>query len=126
MIFFSPKGNIKKQEISDVCVRYENIMAEDEVIIFFDREVIPSYPPYNVYYPNNDNGIIEREFEYSQKIVVPIDKSSAAKDMFKRVIDFFIFLKSKIECDMLVASELHNEICLLKDEKMKWTKSFNY
>ena len=80
--------------------------------------------PYNVY----DSGIIGDEFEYAQLILFDIKKENASVDKYKEIIRFFLSLKEKINSDILVTSDVHNDICLLQAEETIWSRelSFDY
>lgn len=118
--YYSLSSNfiIEKNENS---VTYEVVKGEDDVIISFVNE---KKAPYNVY----DSKIIGDEFEYVQLIIFDIKKESASKEKYREVIRFLIYLKEKINSDILITSDVHNDICLLQDEKTIWSQelSFDY
>ena len=78
--------------------------------------------PYNVY----DSGIIGEEFEYAQLILFDIKKENASVDKYKEIIRFFLCLKEKINSDILVTSDVHNDICLLQDEVIIWSQELPF
>ncbi len=116
--FFSPKGNIIREN-SGKCVTYEDISDENKVTISFIDE---KKPPYNVY----DSNIINDEFEYVQLILFDIEKEKASIDSYKEIIRFCIYLKGKIDSDILVTSDVHNDICLLKEKEILWSENLSF
>ena len=81
-------------------------------------------PPYNVY----DSNIIGNEYEYVQLILFDLEKENASIDEYKKIIAFFIYIKEKIDSDILVTSDIHDDICLLVENEVIWSKHlpFNY
>lgn len=113
--FFSPESNIIKQN-SNEGVIYENISNKNEIIISFVSE---KKAPYNVY----DSSIINDDFKYIQLIIFDIKKEEASIDKYKEIINFCIYLKEKIEGDILITTDVHDEICLLKKQKIIWSQN---
>lgn len=101
------------------CVTYEIVNSEDDVIISFINE---KAAPYNVY----DSNIIGDEFEYVQLILFDIKKEEASMDKYKNIIRFFIYLKEKINSDILITSDVHNDICLLQDKEIIWSQELSH
>lgn len=118
--FFSPKSDIIKKS-DEKCVTYEGVSSENKVSISF---ICDKKPPYNVY----DSNIISDEFEYIQLILFEMEKEEATIDSYKEIIRFCIYLNKKIDSDILVTSDVHDEICLLKRTETIWSKdlSFDY
>ncbi len=118
--YYSSESNIIRKKNKN-CVTYEAVNDEDDVIISFMNE---KKAPYNVY----DSNITGDEFEYVQLILFDIKKEEASIDKYKNIIKFFIYLKEKIESDILVTSDVHDDICLLQDKETIWSKelSFDY
>ena len=118
--FFSLKSNIIREKRGN-CVIYEGVSKESEVTISFVNE---KKPPYNVY----DSNIISDEFEYVQLILFDIKKEEATIDKYKNIISFLIYLREKIDSDILVTSDVHNDICFLEGKEIFWSKelSFDY
>lgn len=71
--------------------------------------------PYNSYY----SSIINEEFEYCQLLIFDIEKEEATKDIFERIVDYLIHLGSIIDSEILVTSEVHDEICLIKKDEIR-------
>lgn len=111
-------SNIIRENNGD-CVIYEIMNSEDDVIISFINE---KKPPYNVY----DSDIIGDEFEYVQLIVFDIKKEEATMDKYKKIIGFLIHLKEKINSDILITSDIHNDICLLRDKEIIKNKNIDF
>ena len=118
--FFSPKSDIIRS-YNEKYVIYDGMYSENKVTVFFKNEATP---PYNVY----DSNIINDEFEYAQLILFAIKKEEASIDIYRDIICFCIYLKGKIDSDILVTSEVHDDICLLKGKEIIWSKdlSFDY
>lgn len=118
--YYSSESNIIREENKN-CVTYEVVKGEDDVIISFIYE---KKAPYNVH----DSNIIGDEFEYVQLVLFDIKKEHAFTDKYKEIIRFLIYLKGKINSDILITSDVHNDICLLQDEETIWSQelSFDY
>lgn len=116
--FFSPKSDIIKKN-NEKCVTYEGISSENKVTISFMSE---KKPPYNVY----DSNIINDEFEYVQLILFDMKKEEASIDNYKEIISFCIYLKEKIDSDILVTSDVHDDICLLEGKEIIWSKNLSF
>ncbi|MDE7253469.1 MAG: hypothetical protein K2O32_11075 [Acetatifactor sp.] len=106
------------QENNGSCVTYKIVNSEDDVIISFINE---KKAPYNVY----DSNIIGDEFEYVQLILFDIKKEEATKDKYTKIIRFLIYLKAKINSDILITSDVHNDMCLLKDKEIIWSQELS-
>lgn len=115
--FFSLKSDFIRKK-SEKCVIYEGITSENKVTISFISE---KRPPYNVY----DSNIINDEFEYVQLLLFDIKKEKASIDTYKEVISFCIRLKDKVDSDILVTSDVHDDICLLKGNEIIWSKNIS-
>lgn len=102
--------NVIKQEIS-----YEIVNKHNDIIISFIKE---KTAPYNVY----DSDIIGNEFEFLQLIIFDIDKESSSTDEYKEIINFCEFLNEKIDSSILITSDMHDEICFLKENKIIWSE----
>lgn len=113
--FFSPKSALSKQICSNH-VTYEGITDENKVIISF---VNKKSSPYNIF----DSSIVNGEYEFTQLLLFEINKQDATIDTYKNVIEFCIYLRSKIQSDILVTSEVHDDICLLKEQEIIWAQN---
>lgn len=118
--YYSSESNIIREKNRN-CVTYEFVNGKDDVIISFINE---KRAPYNVY----DSNIIGDEFEYAQLILFDIKKENASVDKYKEIIRFLLCLKEKINSDILITSDVHNDICLLQAEETIWSRelSFDY
>lgn len=116
--FFSSKNTITKQ-VNERCVTYEGITENNKVIISFLCEEIA---PGNVW----DSNIIGGEFEFTQSLIFDIDKEYASVDTYKTIIEFCKHLKTKIESDILITSDMHNDMCLLKGQEIIWADSISW
>ncbi len=112
--FFLPENEIVVEKNEKYTI-YEGIRAENKVTISF---VYEKRPPYNVY----DSNIINDEFKYAQLILFDIEKEEASVDRCKEAINFYIYLKQKIDSDVLVTSDVHDDICLLRGKKIIWSE----
>ena len=68
-----------------------------------------------------DSNIINDEFEYVQLIIFDIKKEEATIDTYKEIISFCIYLNGKIDSDILITSDAHDDICLLKGKEIIWS-----
>ena len=113
--FFAPEGDITVQ-FNGRSITYEGFIDENILILFFVEERYS--PPHNVWVSD----ILKGEFEFAQLLIFNLEKEYSTIDTYKIVIDFFIFLHSFIDSDILVTSDAHNDICLLKDEDVIWAQ----
>lgn len=113
--FFAPTGDITVQ-FNGRSLTYEGFIDENILILFFVEERWS--PPYNIWVSD----ILKDEFEFAQLLIFNLDKEYSTIDTYKIVIDFFKFLHSFIDSDILVTSDAHNDICLLKDEDVIWAQ----
>lgn len=116
--FFLPQKNIVIHK-EKYCLTYENVFEDDSVVISFVSE---KKPPYNIY----DSSLCDGEFEYTQLVIFDIKKGESSIDKYKRIIDFCIYLKKNLSGDILVTSDAHSEICLLKEEDLIWGQNFSF
>lgn len=114
--FFHPKNSFTK-EVNKKCVTYSGIT--DEITISF---VCEKNPPSNIY----DSSIINDEYEFTQLLFFDVNKENATIDIYKIIIEFCKYLKTKIESNILVTSDVHNDICLLKEQEMIWSEDFSF
>lgn len=115
--YFSLSKNVVKQR-NKTSVTYEGVSKEDKIIISFVSE---KKPPYNVF----DSDIINGEYKYMQLIIFDIRKEESTIDIYKKIINFCIYIRSKIESDILVTSDAHDEICLLKKQDIIWNSNLS-
>ena len=101
------------------CTTYQNICNDNEIILSFVKE---KKPPYNIY----ESKITNHEFQYTQLIIFDIRKDKALKDTYIRIVDFFIDLSQEAGSDILVTSDMYDEICLIQSQGMIWSKTFPY
>ncbi|MCM1113250.1 MAG: hypothetical protein NC399_08370 [Muribaculum sp.] len=73
-----------------------------------------------------NSSIINGEYEFTQLLFFDANKENATIDTYKIIIEFCKYLKTKIESDILVTSDVHNDICLLKEQEMIWSKDFSF
>lgn len=116
--FFAPKNSFAKAA-GKKCVTYAGITEEDEITISFVSE---KNPPSNIY----DSSIINGEYEFTQLLFFDINKEKATIDTYKIIIDFCKYLKTKIESDILITSDVHNDICLLKEQEIIWAQDISF
>lgn len=116
--FFSINKHIIEQNDRNYTI-YENICDDNEIILSFVNE---KKPPYNIY----ESKITNCEFQYMQLIIFDIRKDKALKDTYIRIVDFFIDLSQETGSDILVTSDMHDEICLIQSKGIIWSKTFPY
>lgn len=114
MEFFLPDNDIIIEK-NKKYTRYKGIRDENNVTISF---ICEEQSPYNVY----DSNIMNDEFKYSQLILFEIKKEEASVDGYKEAVNFYISLKRIIDSDILVTSDVHDDICLLKGKEVIWAK----
>ena len=57
-----------------------------------------------------ESNITGGEFRYQQKVIIALDKENAGMDMVAKVIGFFIELSRKDRQEVLVKSDVHDDI----------------
>jgi len=77
--------------------------------------------PYNVF----DSEITNDEFEYNQLVAFDINKESATLENIQFILNFFIYIKKQVNSQILVTSDVHNDICLLRNEEIIYSKYFS-
>ena len=111
--YFSPQYKIMQnknmQEIS-----YKIANEHNDVIISFVQK---KAAPYNVY----DSDIIGDEFKFLQLIIFDMNKETSSTAEYKEIIKFCRYLKEKINSCILITSDMHDEICYLKENKIIWS-----
>lgn len=81
-------------------------------ISYFEKKA-----PFNIW----DSEILNHEYEYSQIIIFDLHKEIDYIEAYKSIIDFFVFLNKKIECEILVTSDVHNDICYINQD-IQWSE----
>lgn len=119
MVEFFPSKNSFTKEAGKKCVTYVGITDENEITLSFVSE---KNPPSNIY----DSSIINGEYEFTQLLFFDVNKENATIDTYKMIIEFCKYLKTKIESDILVTSDVHNDICLLKEQEMIWSEDISF
>ena len=113
--FFMPIGNIIIQK-DENCVTYDKIYENDNVVVSFIRK---KTPPYNIY----DSCLCNSEFEYTQLIIFDINKEYAHINTYNKIIDFCSFLNKKCKTDILITSDVYEEICLIGNKDTLWSNN---
>lgn len=101
-------------------IYYENICDKMFHYICFSKSYKSSY---YLSSPAIMSGIKGVEFEYEQAIYFSMNKTDLSKETIAQVIKFFACLRKKINCDILVVSDSHNEICQLKKGEFVWAEN---
>lgn len=55
-----------------------------------------------------------------------IEKEEATIDHYKEIVDFCFYLKEKIDSEILVTSDVHDDICLLEGTEVIWSKDISF
>ena len=118
--FFQSPHDILVQR-NTACVIYEGIDEDGVTVIYFNSD---SRPPYNIY----DSEITGGKFEFMQSIFLDIGKETATIDRFAKMISFCIYLYGKVKSEILVTSDVHDDICLVKAGEILWSEAlcFDY
>lgn len=102
------------QQKEERCIFYEGMKDGIVGIAFIEEERYP----YSIYISD----ILGKEYHMAQSIVFCTDKMQYSIDTYKKIIDFCIFLKSKITSNLLLTSDVHNEICFIYENGIIWAK----
>ena len=116
--YFLPKHEITSESLEH-CVSYEHIDENNNVIVYFSKE---EKPPQNIW----DSSICGGDFEYAQTIIFDINKEEACVAMYTKLLGFFLYLKRAVDGDILVTSDVHNDICLLQEKSIIWSQDLCY
>ena len=118
--FFQPPQDILMQR-DGTHVTYGGIDEDGVTVIYFNSD---SRPPYNIYVSEITGG----KFEYMQSIDLDIGKETATVDRFAKMISFCIYLYGKVKSEILVTSDVHDDICLVKAGEILWSEAlcFDY
>ncbi|MDE5892149.1 MAG: hypothetical protein K2H45_04395 [Acetatifactor sp.] len=118
--FFQPPKDILVRR-DGMRATYEGIDEDGVTVIYFNSD---SRSPYNIYVSEITGG----KFEYMQSINLDIGKETATVDRFAKMISFCIYLYGKVKSEILVTSDVHDDICLVKAGEILWsqTLSFDY
>lgn len=113
--FFAPSNEVVKQR-NKGSVKFEGFSDDDKIVMSFVNE---KKPPYNVY----DSNIIGSEYEYIQLIIFDVNKIESTIDTYKEIINFCIYIRKRIEGDILITSDVYDDICLLKKQEKIWPEN---
>lgn len=114
------KCNAVKEILNSGIVRYTNISADDEIIGYFSEKLMP---PSNCW----ESNLLNSDYIFSQSICFSVSKSSDIDKKFKIVFEFLIFLEKKFPFEMLLISDVHDDICYTDENlNFKWTGVCGY
>lgn len=113
--FFQPPKDILVQR-DGMRVTYEGIDEDGVTVIYFNSE---SRPPHNIYVSEITGG----KFVFMQSISLDIGKETATEDRFAKMISFCIYLYGKVKSEILVTSDVHDDICLVKAGEILWSEA---
>lgn len=113
--FFSSKPTFVKH-FDEQYVSFEGLDEKNNISISFIQD---KGGPYNVY----DSDIIDSEFFYQQLLIFELSKDDISISMYKNIFRFLEYVRSAINCDILVTSDVHDEICLLEKQNIIWSKT---
>ncbi len=112
--FFKPENEILITEQKYNVVQYRNFCSEG-MIIYFDEKVEDDY------HSNYKSEILGDDFKYTQEIGIEFNSDIPDVDQYFRAIKFCKYLKAKTEDDILLASDILDEICLFHEDKITFT-----
>lgn len=109
----------KVDEIGENSYKFTHFYENDDIILFF------------IYYNNDhhywDSLILKTEYSYCQSLVFDVSKFSDLSDNFKIVFEFLLELQKTYNSDMLITSNIHDEICYIDiDSKKIWSNNCDY
>ena len=82
--------------------------------------LINDEPPRNVWYSD----ILDERYYYDQHIMISVlNKENFIPEFVKYLINFFIVLNSRIEGEMLLTSDVYNDILYANKGIIKWSNS---
>lgn len=106
-----------KIETDRECITYEDMKDDAEIISFVNKRDFP----YNIY----DSSIVG-DYEHAQLLVFDIRKDRAVKDEYEKIICFCISLGKEINSDILISSDVYDDICLMAERKIIWSDTYPY
>lgn len=105
--------NVDKSAMRTV-IGYQGVSSDlDEVLFLAEQK-----RPFSTYESNLYGG----DFQYEQELIFCLDKSKVTVEVTRMVVNFCIYMRGHIECDILVTSDMHDEICLLKEQTIIWNE----
>lgn len=110
--FFSVNENLNRKSLGQITV-FSSFYKENQVILYFTEKDSQIY----------ESRLIKDEFKYSQSLLFDIEKDDISIEDFTIIIRFCKYLKSKIDSDILITSDVHDEICLMKNNEIVFSDS---
>lgn len=94
---------VKVDKIGEYSYKFTHFYENDDIILFFK------------YYNNDhhywDSLILKTEYSFCQVLVFDVSKFSDIADNFKIVFEFLLKLQKTYNSDILITSNIHDEIC---------------
>lgn len=87
----------KMEHIKELVIEYSGFDTQANFIVWFYHS--KDNDPFFDFW---DSTILDKDFHYVQIITVGIAKELAGQGFDKSIIEFFFFVKSKLDCDMLI------------------------
>ena len=63
---------------------------------------------------------------WGQHFIFNIEKEQASKDRYEKIIGFCICLRRQVNSDMLLTSDVYDDICLLEENNIVWSNTFPF
>lgn len=112
--------NDLQKNYDDRCIVYKNFIENNDVTISF---VEKKKPPYNIY----DSEILNSEYMYNQAIIFNINKNANIAGIYHTILKFCKYLQSVVHAEILITSDSHGEICLIKmASAILWSESSDF
>ena len=106
-------GNKLKKEDNGGNVVYSGFTEGDKLFLFFTAE---RKPPYNA----RESEILGRDYVFEQSILLAPRRGEGGIDFRRGMLEFLIYVQSRIDSDVLVEGDCYGEICLVTDEGVTW------
>lgn len=112
-------SSAKVYQIGESSYKFTQFCENDDIILFFRY--------YNNDYHYWDSLILKAEYSYCQSLVFDVSKFSDVANNFKIVFEFLLELQKTYNSDILITSNIHDEICYINiDSKAIWSNNCNY
>ena len=101
--FFLVIENLNKQSLGNVTM-FSDFYNDNKIIIYFTENENAVY----------NSLFFKDEFKYSQSLLFDIKKDNISTKEFVTIINFCKYIRKRINSDILITSNVHDEICIVK------------
>ncbi len=110
--FFSINEHLNRRILGKIIV-FTSFYQDDRMILYFTENESETY----------ESRLIKGEFKHSQSLLFDIAKEDVSIEDFAVILQFCKYLRKKIDSDILITSDVHDEICLMKNNEVLFSDS---